>query len=260
VRSNRRVVAGAGFPENLAEDAEGEFSVGGGEVEAVDETANFFVGGGGRASLWGVGGRGFDVAAGAEGVEEDGADALEIGGSGGSVFLQRRGGFWIAGKFVEADSDSLAEVHGAMLFTSGDAQEPVAVAEVFVREAALFRTEQNSDAACGMALADKASGLFETFDGMLQFAVAYRSGADNEGAVRDSFSDGLKFFGAREEGGGSDGGARFTKCQFVGMHHAKVEAAEVAHGTCRGADIERIARIDEDDAQVIELGAGGQGT
>jgi len=116
------------------------------------------------------------------------------------VFLQRYGGFWIAGKFVEADSDGLAEVHGAILFASGDAQEPVAMAEVFVREAALFRAEQKSGTACGKALADKAGGLFETFDGMLQFAVAYRSGANDEATVRDSFSDGLKFFGARQQG------------------------------------------------------------
>jgi aldose 1-epimerase len=39
-----------------------------------------------------------------------------------------------------------------------------------------------------------------------------------------------------------------------------VEEAEVAHGAGGGANVERIARVDEDDAQVIELGWGGQGT
>jgi hypothetical protein len=33
-----------------------------------------------------------------------------------------------------------------------------------------------------------------------------------------------------------------------------MEETEVAHGACGGANVERIARVDEDDAQVIELG------
>lgn len=74
------------------------------------------------------------------------------------------------------------------------------MAEVFVRKAALFRTEQKSDTASGEALADKAGGLFEPFDGMLQLTLAYRSRADNEAAVRDSLGDRLKFFGARQQG------------------------------------------------------------
>jgi hypothetical protein len=33
-----------------------------------------------------------------------------------------------------------------------------------------------------------------------------------------------------------------------------MEKAKVAHGASGGADVERIARADEDDMQVIELG------
>jgi hypothetical protein len=33
-----------------------------------------------------------------------------------------------------------------------------------------------------------------------------------------------------------------------------MEEAEVAHSAGGGANVERIARVDEDDAQVIELG------
>jgi hypothetical protein len=33
-----------------------------------------------------------------------------------------------------------------------------------------------------------------------------------------------------------------------------MEEAKVAHGAGGGADVERIARVDEDDAQVVELG------
>ncbi len=72
----------AGFPEDLAEDAEAEFGVGGGEAEAADEAANFFVGGGGGAALGGAGGSRFQIAAGTKGVEQHGGDAFEFGGGG----------------------------------------------------------------------------------------------------------------------------------------------------------------------------------
>jgi len=140
VCSTRRVVGGAGLPKDLAEDAEEEFGVGRGEVEAANEAANFFVGGGSGAALLG-GGRRFEIAAGAEGVEQSCGDALEFGGGGSGAFLGRRRRVGIAGKFVEADGDGLAEVHGAMVFAGGDTQEPVTMAEVFVGEAAFFGAE-----------------------------------------------------------------------------------------------------------------------
>ena len=58
------------------------------------------------------------------------------------------GGFGVADQFVEADGDGLAEVHGAMLGAGGDAQEPVAVAEIFVGQAGFFRAEEERDAGC----------------------------------------------------------------------------------------------------------------
>ncbi len=44
----------------------------------------------------------------------------------------------MACEFVKADSHGLAEVHGAMLFAGRDAQQPVAVAEVFIRKTTLL--------------------------------------------------------------------------------------------------------------------------
>ena len=39
-----------------------------------------------------------------------------------------------------------------------------------------------------------------------------------------------------------------------------MEETEVAHGAGGRADVERVARIDEDDAQAVELGEGRQGS
>ena len=102
--------------------------------------------------------------------------------------------------------------------------------------------------------------MFEAFDGMQRVAAANGGGADDERAVRDSFGERLEFFSAGEKRRCTHSGACFTKSQFVGIHDAKMEETEVAHGPGGGADVERIARVDEDDAQVIELGWGGQGT
>jgi len=80
----------------------------------------------------------FEISAGAEGVEESCGDALEFGGRGSDAFRRRRRSVRIAGEFVEADGYGLAEVHGAMLFARGDTQQPVAVAEVFIRKTTLL--------------------------------------------------------------------------------------------------------------------------
>jgi len=78
------------------------------------------------------------IAAGAEGVKQERGEALEIGGGGDDKFVPFRDGSGIACEFVEAHGYGLAEVHGAMLFAGGDAQEPVAVAEVFIRKTTLL--------------------------------------------------------------------------------------------------------------------------
>ncbi len=122
----------------MAEDAEREFGVGGGEMQTVDEAANFFVGGCGGAALLRTAGTGFQITAGAKSVKQKRGEALEIGGGGCEMFFGFRDGLRIAREFVEADSDRLAEIHGAMFFAGGNAQEPMAVAEALIGKTALL--------------------------------------------------------------------------------------------------------------------------
>src|SRR5260370_34011400 len=70
-----------------------------------------------------------------------------------------------------------------MLFARGDAQEPVAVAEIFVRKTALLRTEKQGDAAASETLAKEASSLIEAADRVLQLTLAHGGGSDDECAV-----------------------------------------------------------------------------
>ncbi len=99
------------FPEDLAEDPERKFGVRGGKAQAANEAADFFFCRSGGAPLLGTAEARFQVAAGAESIEQERGETLKIGRSGGNVFLMLRGGLRIAREFVEADGYGLAEVH-----------------------------------------------------------------------------------------------------------------------------------------------------
>ena len=175
------------------------------------------------------------------------------------MFLQSHDGSGVSREFVEAYGYSLAEVHGAMLFAGGDAQEPMAVADVFIRKAAFFRTEKKGDGAGRKAFADEGNGLFKAPDWMLQLTLADGGRPDDERAIFYGFGDSLELFGAGEQWRGADCGTRLTKGQLVGVNHAKMEEAEVTHGAGGSADVEGIARTDEDDAQMVGFGVQSQG-
>jgi hypothetical protein len=89
---------------------------------------------------------------------------------------------------------------------------------------------------------EETRSLLEAADGVLQLTEANGSGSDDESAILDGFGDSLELFGLGEQRLGADGGARLAKSQLVGVHHAKMEEAEVAHGASSCADIEGIAR------------------
>ena len=110
-------------------------------METANQAANFLVGGCGGAAFLGISGKRFEIAAGKEGFDESGGDALQFGGGGDAAFHQWRCGMAIAREFVEADGNGLAKVHGTMVFTGGNAQQPVAMAEVFIGETTFFGSE-----------------------------------------------------------------------------------------------------------------------
>ena len=195
-----RGLCGVQLPDDLAHYGGPHGGVAGGEIEAADEAADAVVGVGYCAAI--------EEAAGAEGFGEDGGEAFEFGGCGGRVFFQGAGefggGFGVADQFVEADGDGLAEIHRAMLGAGGDAQEPVAVAEIFVGQAGFFRAEEERDAgfffatsalACE-ALQNDAGAGFERAELMMQLAASGGCGADYQGAVGDGFGNGAELLSA----------------------------------------------------------------
>ena len=103
-------------------------------------------------------------------------------------------------------------------------------------------------------LAEQTGGLTQAADRVLQLTLADGGSSDDQCAIFNGFGDGSELFGSGEQRLGTNGGTRFTKSQLIRVHDAKMEEAEVAHGAGDGADVERIARVDENDAQIIELG------
>jgi hypothetical protein len=138
----------------------------------------------------------------------------------------------------------LAEIHGAMLFASGNAQEPMAMAEVFIRKAALLRAEKEGDAAAGEMLAEETGGLIQVAHQVLQLTLPDGSCSDDQCAIFNGFGDGFELFGSGEQRLGANGGPRLAKSQLIGIHDAKMEEAKVAHGAGSCADVEGIARCD----------------
>jgi hypothetical protein len=93
---------------------------------------------------------------------------------------------------------------------------------------------------------------------MLQVAVADGGGSDYECAVGDSFGYGFILFCGAQHGCGADGGTSVIKCDIVGIHDPQMAESEIAHGPSGRADVEGIARVHQDDAQIVEFSGNGQ--
>src|SRR5260370_10648430 len=98
-----------------------------------------------------------------------------------------------------------------MLFARGDAQEPMAVAEIFVRETTLLRTEKKSDAARSEMLAQWTGGLIEPADRVLQLALADGRGPNNKSAIFNGFGHELELLRTGKQLRCAAGGARFAQ-------------------------------------------------
>ena len=88
----------------------------------------------------------------------------------------------------------------------------------------------------------------------MQFAIPNRCCTHDEAAVVNSFFDRRKFRRLRKERSGAYSGNRLAKCLLKRRDQAQIESAEVTHHARRGANIQRIARADKHDAQILEVG------
>jgi hypothetical protein len=61
-------------------------------------------------------------------------------------------------------------------------------------------------------------------------------------------------FRLRQQRSGTHSGAGFSKRRFIGIHHAQVQEAQIAHGPRSRTNIQRIARRYQHDTETIEIG------
>jgi len=90
--------------------------------------------------------------------------------------------------------------------------------------------------------------------------VADCGGSDHKRAIGNGFGNGFEFFGAGQNIRGIHGGAGALKCHIVGIHHAQMAKSEVAHRPRGRADVQGIACVHQDNAQMIEFSRNRQST
>ena len=100
---------------------------------------------------------------------------------------------------------------------------------------------------------NRASAWLEAAQRMLQIAMTNGRGTDYERAVGHSLRDGRVFFGAGQNLGAAYGRTRLAKGVFKRIHDPQVRAPKVTHRASCRADVERISRRNENDAQAIKF-------
>ena len=189
------------------------------------------------------------VAAAAQRLKQQRGGSLKVVRTGGACLSRRLSATGIAHQLIQADCNRLAQVHRNVFFARGDAQQPMAMAQVFVGQTALLRTEHQSDVARWQTAADELRTFFEPVERVLQFAVIARGGSHHQRAVGHGFSHAAVLFRTLENHRGTDGGTRLAKRRFVRIHHPQLEKPKVAHGPGSRTNVEQIARGHEHNAQ-----------
>ena len=163
------------------------------------------------------------------------------------------------GEFIETDGDGLAEIHRRLARVGRDGKETVAKGEIVAREAMFFGAEDEGDApAAGKLVANDGSERWELDDRLLGPAGFECAGSEDKGCGGQCFSQCAPHFCALEQIFRANGRLGLVPVRFVRSDDGEVAEAEIRHGTGDRADVERIARGDEDD--VDGVGPGGLGS
>src|SRR5438445_433691 len=140
-----------------------------------------------------------------------------------------------------------------MLCASRNPHQPMAVTQVLIRETNLLRTEQEGHSARGERLANQSPALLQTSNGELRFAAAAGGGADHEGTIGHRLRHALVLIRISKQSSSAYRRPGLPKSNLVGIYHAQVEKAEIAHSPRGCTDVERIPRAHQDNAQTVDF-------
>jgi hypothetical protein len=240
----------ANLPQNLTQNSQPNFHVAVGQMQPPDKPANPGI----RISDAPP----VEKTASVQSFKQRFGEALDLSGLRKLQFLRLPFSLRILDEFVEAYRDCLSEVHRNVFFARRDAHQPVAMAEVFVRQTEFLGAEQKRDVARTEPLANEARAVFQAPERMLQFSVAHGRGSHHQRAIGNSSGDGVELFGACKQFRRANGGTRLAKSRVVGIHDAQASKTEVAHGARGSAHVERVARSYQYNAQAVEIGRSSQ--
>jgi hypothetical protein len=204
-----------------------------------------------------------EKSAGMQGFEEERGDAFEFRG-GGRIHLPRRTlEFGVANQLIQANGHGLTKVHGDILVASGNANQPVAVAQVLVGKTEFFRSKQQGNPAgilrfglrgdCGsQSIADQPCGVLRTMNGVLQFAIANGRRSDNQRAIGHGKGNAIEELCLFQDFRRPNSRTGLAEGRIVRIHYTQGAKSEIAHGACRGAYVQRVPRSHQDYAKMVE--------
>jgi hypothetical protein len=149
----------------------------------------------------------------------------------------------------------VAQVHRGLAWIGGDFDEQMAESKVFAGESMLFRPEDQGDASAtpGLVVHDL-SQIGKRNDLLFGLAIGEGSSAHDQRAVGDGFGEARGLHRSFEQLRRTHGRACLAPMRSVGCNDGQARKAKVGHGARRRANVERVARRDENDLDAVALG------
>lgn len=128
----------------------------------------------------------------------------------------------------------------------------MAKTEVFIGQTEFLRAKEQGGVA-GMFLNGNRRGI-QPLQRLLGHAANPRAGTDDQGAIGQRFGQVREDARALQHVGATDSRHGLAKRWLIGIDQAEIGNTEIGHGTGGGADVERVADVDEDDGETGEAG------
>lgn len=100
---------------------------------------------------------------------------------------------------------------------------------------------------------DIAGAILQPHQRVLQVAMADRRGSNDQRAVGNRFRHGLINFRACQRGRRAHRRSRILKRYVIRIYQAKARKSKIAHRTRSRTDVQRIAHVHQNDAEVIRV-------
>ena len=201
----------------------------------------------------------FQKAAGMQRVEQLQRNSLHFPRRSPRQFLRQSRSLTVANDFVQTHRDSLPQVHRNVFFARGDAHQPMAMAQILIRQPKLLRPKKQRHPARSNPPANQPSAVFQPPQRMVQLPMSHRRRSHHQSAVCHRFSHALVLFSFRKKRRSPHSRPRFAKRRFIRIHHTQVSKPKVAHRASSGPDVQRIAHRHQNDPHTLELRRRSQG-